>query len=609
MPNFHIQSPSGNRSVRLVKPLTTVGGDGADISVALKKGLVEIAYDGRVCIVSAIDGAPLLINNRRRDTCELVDGDVVSVGDATLLYSATDAAPAPISAPKAAFTTGDLSSLRRLYDFSKELAEQTDLPKLLAALLDRSIAVTLADKGFLLLIEDGRVVVKVARNLAQEHIRDAVEQLSDSIVAKVVRTGAPVIVSDALHDREFNASASVIDLKVCSVMCVPLAAFGNILGAIYVANDSVVNLFEERGLEVLTIFAAQAALLVKNALLVQGLQADNADLKRRLDDAHYGDIIGSCEAMRDVYKKIDKIAQTDISVLITGETGTGKELIAREIHRRSTRKNGPFITINCGAIPEALLESELFGHLRGAFTGAVTTRPGKFQAANGGTLFLDEIGEMPAALQVKILRALQERSVTKIGETRPESVDIRVLAATNKILEEEIKTGRFREDLYYRLNVVKVHLPPLRDRGEDIVVLAKFFLGRAASEFGAKVRGYSPTALIAMRKYAWPGNIRQLENRIKKAAVMADAAVITPEDMEILPEHMEPIMPLAQAKEEWQRRYVNEILERNNGNRTKTAKDLAVDPRTIFRHLERMEADAKGEPGEEPIASGEDDGA
>jgi transcriptional regulator with PAS, ATPase and Fis domain len=264
------------------------------------------------------------------------------------------------------------------------------------------------------------------------------------------------------------------------------------------------------------------------------------------------------------------------------------------------------VAINCGAIPENLLESELFGHAKGAFTGAVATRIGRFQAANGGTLLLDEIGEMPLPLQVKLLRALQERTVIKVGENKPEPVDIRIVAATNKDLEEEMKAGRFREDLFYRVNVVHLHLPALRERGEDAVTLAKWFLGRAIRELSSKVKGFSPQALVAIKRFRWPGNIRQLENRIKKAVVLAEKPLIGPDDLELRPEQLEPILPLAAARDEWQHRYINEVLERNGGNRTKTAKDLGVDPRTIFRHLERMEAEKRGEtlPPDEP-AEGE----
>jgi transcriptional regulator with PAS, ATPase and Fis domain len=295
--------------------------------------------------------------------------------------------------------------------------------------------------------------------------------------------------------------------------------------------------------------------------------------------------------MQQVFRKVEKIAPTDISVLITGETGTGKELIAREVHVRSPRTGKPFITINCGAIPENLLESELFGHVKGAFTGAVSNKQGKFQAADGGTLFLDEIGEMALDLQVKILRAIQERVVIRVGDTRPENVDIRILAATNRDLEKEIAAGRFREDLYYRLNVVNVHLPPLRERGEDVLVIARYLLSRYAREFDAKVKGFSPNATVAIRKYNWPGNIRELENRIKKAVVLCDSSVIGPDDLGLVGDTLPQILTLADAKEKFQRDYINEVLALNNGNRTKTARDLGVDPRTIFRHLEK-EADS-----------------
>jgi len=387
-----------------------------------------------------------------------------------------------------------------------------------------------------------------------------------------------------------------VNLKLCSVMCAPLMQKGDVFGVIYLGNDSVVSLFDDRSLEVLTVFAAQASVLLENALLLDSLRRENVALKEAVSSRQYGDLIGAGSSMREVYRRIEKVAATDVSVLISGETGTGKEIVAREIHRRSPRAAGAFVAVNCGAIPEPLLESELFGHVRGAFTGAVTTRVGRFQAAHGGTLFLDEVGEMPASLQVKLLRALQERAVTKVGDTRPEPVDIRVIAATNKVLEDEIRRGAFREDLYYRLNVVSIPLPPLRERGDDVVVIARWFLHKYGKEFGSRVRGFTPSALVAMRKYAWPGNIRELENRVKKAVVLADRALITAEDLDLRPEILEPILPLAQAKEEFQKRYINEVLERNGGNRTKTAKDLGVDPRTIFRHLEKLEAERRGLP-------------
>jgi transcriptional regulator with GAF, ATPase, and Fis domain len=486
-------------------------------------------------------------------------------------------------------TIADIDAYTKLYEFSERLIHQRDLGELLDALMDAVVEITNADKGFLVLLEGETVDVKVARNVNKENIADAVSQLSDSIVAKVIRTRKPVIVSDAMRDDEFSAAKSVMSLKVSSVICVPLLDRGRLLGLIYVGNDSIRDLFQHDTLRVLSVFASQASLIVANALLLNELKVDNKRLNDRLEQYRFGEIVGTSPPMQAVFRKVEKISGTDISVLITGETGTGKELIAREVHNRSPRAQKPFVTINCGAIPENLLESELFGHVKGAFTGAVANKQGKFQAADGGTLFLDEIGEMPIELQVKLLRAIQEKVVYRVGDTRPETVDIRILAATNRELEKEIAGGRFREDLYYRLNVVNVELPPLRARGDDVLVIARYLLARYSREYDAKVKGLSPNAAVGIRKHSWPGNIRELENRIKKAIVLCESTVIGPDDLGLTGDVLPQILTLAEAKDKFQRDYINEVLALNNGNRTKTARDLGVDPRTIFRHLEKEE--------------------
>jgi transcriptional regulator with GAF, ATPase, and Fis domain len=618
MASLTVRSPDGKvRSVSLLKRITSIG-RGPDNDVQLEDpgvpdSALHVTFDGSRYEVGSL-GATFHVNGKKRDAHALSTGDVVRVGGTELTFAREDAPrapPPPPAPPREASRTSspdshtselpgvpgrELVMLRRLTAFSERLLGLYDVERILEGLMDEAIEVTRADKGFLILMENGDPRVKVARNVARENIEDAVEKLSDSIISKVVKDQKPLIVADAVDAPEFKASESVVNLRVHSVMCVPLMHKGDLFGVIYVGNDRLVNRFEPKSADMLTIFAAQASLVLQNAMLVNDLKLDNTELRRKLEDQRYGDIVGACQGMRDVYKRIDKIAPTDISVLITGETGTGKELIAREIHRRSPRVKGPFITINCGAIPENLLESELFGHVKGAFTGAVATKAGKFQAAIGGTLFLDEIGEMPLQLQVKLLRALQEKIVYKVGDNRGEPVDIRVVAATNKILEDEVKRNTFREDLYYRLNVVTLKLPPLRERGEDVVVLGKFFLSKYSREFNSKARGFTPSATVSMRKYGWPGNIRELENRLKKAVVLADKPLLGPDDLDLKPENLEPIMPLLQAKEEFQKRYINEVLARNNGNRTKTAKDLGVDPRTIFRHLEKLEAEKTGRP-------------
>ena len=600
MPSLRVMLPGkGPKVYHLYKKITSIGrGEENDISLPdplLADAHAHLHFDGRDFYVTSIDKhGDLHVNGKRRKKHKLIHQDVLKIGTSELTFSLYDE---PVADTEAARTMEMLNGYRKLLEFSERLLANYDLNELLSTLMDAVVSITNADKGFLILLESGELRVKVARNLKRENLADALLQLSDSIIEKVVRTRKPVIISDAMRDAEFQNAMSVMNLRLSSVMCVPLLERGNLLGVIYVGNDSVADLFDPETLEVLTIFSAQASLIIRNALLVNELQLDNKLLAEKLESLRYGDIIGSCSAMQEVFKKVTKIATTDISVLITGETGTGKELIAREIHRRSARAKGPFITINCGAIPENLLESELFGHVRGAFTGAVNNKAGKFHAADGGTLFLDEIGEMPITLQVKILRALQDKVIVRVGDNRPETVDIRVVTATNRDLEHEIKVGHFREDLYWRLNVVNVHLPPLRDRDEDVMVIAKYLLHRFTQEFNSPVKGFSPNAVIAIRKYPWPGNIRQLENHLKKAVVLTDKALLGPEDLGLSPDSLPPILPLAEAKEKFQRDYINDILELNNGNRTKTARDLGVDPRTIFRHLEKEDGSPVSDDG------------
>jgi transcriptional regulator with GAF, ATPase, and Fis domain len=576
----------------LYKKITSLG-SGPDNDIVLPDPLVvdgfAIHFDGQMYTVLAPKKSEFVVNGKKRGKHKLSHDDRLVLGSCELRFGLIDdAAPAE---EEAAETIADLDAYTKLYEFSERLIHQRDLSELLDALMDSVIDITSADKGFLVLLEGDTIDVKVARNLNRENIADAVSQLSDSIIAKVVRSRRPVIVSDAMRDDEFSAAKSVMQLKVSSVICVPLLDRGRLLGLIYVGNDAIRELFQQTTLRILTVFASQASLLIANALLLNELRIDNKRLTDRLEQYRFGEIVGTSPPMQQVFRKVEKIAATDISVLITGETGTGKELIAREVHNRSPRTGKPFITINCGAIPENLLESELFGHVKGAFTGAVANKQGKFQAADGGTLFLDEIGEMPVELQVKILRALQERIVYRVGDTRPESCDIRILAATNRDLEKEIANGRFREDLYYRLNVVNVELPPLRQRGDDVLVIARYLLSRFSREYDIKVKGLSPNAAVAIRKHAWPGNIRELENRIKKAIVLCDSSVIGPDDLGLTSDVLPQILTLAEAKDKFQRDYINEILSLNNGNRTKTARDLGVDPRTVFRHLEKESDD------------------
>ncbi len=330
---------------------------------------------------------------------------------------------------------------------------------------------------------------------------------------------------------------------------------------------------------------------VKNAINQRSLFRENRALRRELSKKYYPtEIIGNSSKLRSVFEVIEKVADTNSNVLILGESGTGKELIARSLHFNSRRAAEPFLAVNCGAMPEALLESEFFGHVRGSFTGAIADKKGIFQSATGGTLFLDEIGEMPPSLQVKLLRAIQEREVTPVGSAVPVKFDARIVAATNKDLEAEVSAGNFREDLFYRLSVIEISLPPLRERKEDIPLLAKFFVSKTARQQDAAERSISPEALEELIKYSWPGNIRELENVIERAFILSGDEI----DRNALPQRITAIEIEKDAGrqlslEEYEKRYIFEILDSTDQDKLAAAEILGIDISTLYRKLKRYE--------------------
>jgi two-component system NtrC family response regulator len=306
----------------------------------------------------------------------------------------------------------------------------------------------------------------------------------------------------------------------------------------------------------------------------------------------FEEILGNTPAMREIFTVIHRVAKTEATVLIEGESGTGKELIARAIHSRSGRREGPFVAINCGAIPETLLESELFGHEKGAFTGAHMLRKGKLELADRGTLFLDEIGELPLLLQVKILRFLQERTIERVGGRQPIHLDLRVIAATNRDMKTQLERGLFREDLYYRLSVVTIEVPPLRERGEDVILLANTFLQRAAQAQRRRAR-FSPDALRALLAYSWPGNIRELENKVRRAVIMAQGRVIEPADLDLEPGPEARPTSLRETRERVEREALVEMLGRHRGNVSQAARELKVSRPTLHGLLDKHGINAK----------------
>jgi transcriptional regulator with GAF, ATPase, and Fis domain len=572
--------------VPLRKPIVSIGRrEGNDIVLAdptIASTHANLVKSGQTYSVAVLDrGHELYVNGKKVLKADLTPGDKLLIGRFELSF--LDGDPAQPSEEEAE----SLDSLKQLVEFSQQLMRDTSPEALFRKLLRAVVLLTGAEKGFVILMQDGQRTVVASHNV--EETTSEAARISDSIVERVVQTRRPLIVSDAMNDAQFARAKSVVDLRLSSVMCVPMLYRDDLLGCLYLGNDKVTNLFTRRDLDLLFVFASQGSLLVHIALMLNELKTSNRNLRDQLRRSAQGEMIGSCPALQAVFKVVRRVAPTDISVLVLGETGTGKELVAQEVHRLSDRAKKPMVSINCGAIPEHLLESELFGHKKGSFTSAVADKMGKFEAAEGGTLFLDEISEMPMNLQVKLLRVLQERMIERVGELKPRPLDIRVVAATNKDIEAEIAAGRFREDLYYRLNEITVQLPPLRERGEDILLLARFFLNKYAEQYGSKVSGFTNECITAMKGYYWPGNVRQLENRVKRAVIMSDRALLNAQDLGIAEAERRTIKPLAEAEEEFKVAYVREALEINNWNKAQTARDLGVDPRTIFRYIEKFD--------------------
>ena len=572
----------------IFKRLTSIGsGLDADIKINSEKIDNTAAYISRSArgftLLAAKENNKLMVNGQATDRHELQEQDAFTLGDINLRFHSCDGSldNDPILERSSAIT-----AYRRLLHFSQNIAQEKDVEALLVKLLKEITQLVEAEHGFLVLLEDGNPRIKVQEPEPKPGSPTFISPISDSIVKKVIESKDAIVLNDALNDQEFSSSLSVINYRLTSVMCVPLTYQGKTFGAIYVGNNSLVSAFDNKSLEIMTIYASQAAVLVQNALHINALKKHTQQLQESLDLTKFGGIIGGCQKMQELFQQVGKVADSDINVLINGETGTGKELIAKELHNRSRKKEGPFVAINCGAIPEELLESELFGHVRGAFPEATQTRIGKFQAANYGTLFLNEIDKIPLYLQAKLLKALQEQAIVKRGDRKYEKVDVRVIAASCTDMTTLIKNGQFRDDLHYRLNVVNLIIPPLRERGNDVLVIANFFIQKYAKVYGKEIIGLLEEAQNTLLNYSWPGNVRQLENRIRRAIVMCDSQRISTEDLDIDINAYKKVITLADAIDRYRTRYINEALERNAYNRTKTANELGVDPRTIFRHLE-----------------------
>ncbi len=463
-------------------------------------------------------------------------------------------------------TATDYRNVLTLIETTARINAVRDLGILLSQVLDAMIEITRAERGILFMLEGGKLAVRVARDRFKNNIE--AEDYSQSVVEQVLETLNPICVEDTAGGKDM--SRSIEQLEIRAVMCVPLALGEQVLGAVYVDTRASRDRFDESSLAFFDSLAQQCAFAVTNARLLKEVQAQseeitnlNIQLEKRLEKTqeevidlmgeldrqraetqlkyNYDNIIGRSSPMQKIFKLIDRITPTNVPVFIHGESGTGKELVAKAIHYNGPRRKKKMISENCAAVAESLLESELFGYVRGAFTGADRDRKGVFEMADGGSLFLDEVGEMSLGMQKKLLRVLQENEVRRVGGKETISVDARIISASNKNLMELIDTGDFRQDLFYRLNVVQVNLPPLRDRKEDIPLLVDHFLGEGLAPDEARMR-LTADAVEALMRYNWPGNIRELKNVVDRARIMADGNVIT-RDALMFDGHLGPSEP------------------------------------------------------------------
>jgi len=432
-------------------------------------------------------------------------------------------------------------------------------------------------------------------------VKDALSSADFDVECAASAEEALAILKDSRPDvvvTDINLEGPVSGLDLCKrlsgtrpeVPVIVLTAFGSMETAIGAIRAGAYDFITK------PIDVSQLSLALGRATQLRALRDEVKRLREQVNSPQgFGGIIGDSPAMRRVFDLLDRVADSEATVLVTGESGTGKELVARALHQRSRRSTGPFVAINCAALPETILESELFGHVRGAFTDAKLSKPGLLVAATGGTLFLDEIGEMTASTQVKLLRALQERTVRPVGGDQEVGFDARVIAATNRDLETDVAEHRFREDLYYRINVVRVQIPPLRARGNDILLIAQDFIERFAVQSGKPVSGLSSGAAEKLLAYDWPGNVRELQNCIERAIALTQFEQLAVED---LPEKIREysatqlVLPTENPAEllsidELERRYVLRVLRAMNGNKTLTAQVLGLDRRTLYRRLER----------------------
>ncbi len=482
------------------------------------------------------------------------------------------------------------SPIDRLNEISTWLSSVLNLDQLLELIIDSATRMMHAKASSLLLLDQktGKLYFKIATGEKKEEVRKYEINVGEGIAGYVAESGEPLLIADVSKDPRWDKRISeYIGFQTHSIACVPMKIEGKIIGVVEIIDKEDGSAIQSEDMKTLSAFANLASMAIGNARKIDQVKRENEDLREELETKYQ--IIGESRSLKKAVSDAFKVSNSKTSTLILGESGTGKELLARLIHHAGSRKSAPLVVLNCAALPETLMEAELFGYEKGAFTGATSRKIGKFELADNGTLFLDEIGEMSAGMQAKLLRVLQEGVFYRVGGLSPISVDVRVISATNRDIAKEVAEGRFREDLYYRLNVVQIHMPALKERKEDIPLLTRYFVNRFGHERGHQEMKISEKAMEKMLEYNWPGNVRELANAIERAVVMGNNQEILPEDLPIFRSKtdqpgLQVGLTLKEALDRFKKEFIILNLNHTSGNRSKAAKIMDIQ-RTYLSRL------------------------
>ncbi len=590
--------------------------------------IADLSLSRHHSAVRCVEGAYLLndlesnngtfVNGEPITEHRLVHGDRIAIGDSVFLFllreteEVTPAVDSRISigetielnreeafylhpeqyARSSAPTSRLVRELHSLLEVGNRIANAKSVQALARQLLEVVLEAVPAERGAILFVEEGADHISTVYGWDRRDGADPHIPISSTVVDKVLKEGSAISSNDVRYNAALNAAESLRSLGVRSVLAVPILREDRVVGVIYLDSSDPAAKFDIGHLQLLTAISGVASMALESARNLESLAEENRRLQAEAGLEH--SMVGESQPLRETIRLISRVAPTDSTVIVFGESGTGKELAARAIHQNSLRAKKPFLALNCAVLTETLLESELFGHERGAFTGAIAQKKGKLELADGGTVFLDEIGELAPALQAKLLRVLQEREFERVGGMRPIKVDVRLIAATNRDLASAVKNNLFRQDLFYRLNVVSLTMPPLRERREDIAPLANHFIQKFSRRVSTRrVRGLSSKARILLEHYDWPGNIRELENVIERAVVLGTNETILPEDLpDTLIEAAPSTLPLDEyhaAVNEARRQIVLRSLEKAKGNITQAARLLGIQSTYLHRLIRNLD--------------------